>query len=356
MIYGGLYEEYGTPFTGKRREKLIRFLEEAGLSYDETIEYSITLVDDEGTIAAAGSVSGNVLKCIAVADDYQGEGLSATIVTALTKYAFEHGQNHLFLFTKPKNFRMFSDLGFYRITETDTVLLMENRKNGIESFVRSLKEKSALQVMDFSEKNGRDPVCGAIVANCNPFTLGHRYLIEKALTECDLLHLFILSEDRSEFSAKERFEMVKAGIRDLPRVILHETSDYLISGATFPTYFMKDKVRAQKANCELDVRVFCEHFAEPLGITKRFAGTEPEDQVTNTYNETMRELLPEYGILFREIERKRTCGKAGSVISAKTVRKFLGEGRFEDLRAYLPESTIKFLSERQDAPNRPAAR
>ena len=36
--------------------------------------------------------------------------------------------------------------------------------------------------------------------NCNPFTKGHKYLIEKASKENDVVHLFILTEDKSEFS------------------------------------------------------------------------------------------------------------------------------------------------------------
>ncbi|EFA28598.1 ABC transporter, ATP-binding protein, partial [Haemophilus influenzae HK1212] len=38
---------------------------------------------------------------------------------------------------------------------------------------------------------------GSIVMNANPFTLGHRYLIEQALQQCDHLHLFIVGEDAS---------------------------------------------------------------------------------------------------------------------------------------------------------------
>lgn len=348
MLYGGLYEEYGTPFSGRKLDRLKAFLEQSELSYDETIEYTVILVDEEGGIAATGSVAGNVLKCIAVSEDYQGEGLSATIVTGLSKYAFEHGRNHLFLFTKPKNLRMFSDLSFFKIIETEDVLLMENRRNGIADFVRLLQEESLPAMQEFTEKNGRDPVCGAIVANCNPFTLGHRYLIEESLSACDLLHLFILSEDKSEFTAEERYGLVKEGIRDLPRIILHKTSDYLLSQATFPTYFIKDKAKAARANCELDVRIFCECFAGPLSITKRFAGTEPSDQVTRVYNETMRELLPEYGIGFCEIERKKTAGEEAGVISAKTVRTLFHEGDFEKLREYLPESTLSYLKNRQN--------
>ena len=341
MVFGGLYEEYGSPFTGRKLDKLKAFLAKEGLSYDEGAEYTLLLSDDDGNIAATGSVSGNVLKCIAVSDEYQGEGLSATVVTGLMKYALGKGTDHIFLFTKPKNFAMFSDLGFYQIVKTEDVLFMENRRNGIKKFADELSEASEGHFAAFADAYGREPLCGAIVANCNPFTLGHRFLIEEALKQCDLLHLFILSEDKSEFSREERFEMVKEGIKDLKRVILHRTSDYLISQATFPTYFIKDKAKAEEANCELDVRIFGECLAGPLHIKKRFAGTEPSDMVTNAYNEAMRRILPEYGIEFTEIERLKTAD--GIPVSAKEVRRMLKEGNYEALKKYLPESTMKQL-------------
>lgn len=341
MLFGGLYEEYGTPFSGRKLDKLKDFLAGEGLSYDDTVEYTLLLSDEDGNIAATGSVSGNVFKCIAVSDEYQGEGLSATIITGLMKYALEKGREHIFLFTKPKNLAMFSDLGFYKIIRTEDVLFMENKRNGIKHFADELLESSKSRYAAFTGANGREPLCGAIVANCNPFTLGHRYLIETALKNCDLLHLFILSEDKSDFTTEERFAMVSEGIKDLPHIILHPTSDYLISQATFPTYFIKDKAKAEDANCELDVRIFCECLAETLNIKKRFAGTEPTDVVTNAYNEAMRRILPEYGIEFVEIKRVETEG--GVPVSAKEVRKLLKEGDYDALKALLPESTLKIL-------------
>ena len=40
---------------------------------------------------------------------------------------------------------------------------------------------------------------GAVVMNCNPLTLGHRYLIEQALKQCDYLMIFVVQEDKSFF-------------------------------------------------------------------------------------------------------------------------------------------------------------
>ncbi|MGN0625796.1 MAG: [citrate (pro-3S)-lyase] ligase, partial [Oscillospiraceae bacterium] len=275
MDFNGFYEEFGEPFSGRKRRKLIEFLQKAELDYDEQIEYSVNLVDGDGEIVATGSLHQNVLKCIAVSEKQQGLGLSARIVTLLMNHAMEKGRDHLFLFTKPKSLLMFSDLGFYKIIQTKDVLLMENRKNGIQSYVQALSRPQQAGTV------------GAIVANCNPFTLGHRYLVEQAASRCDTLHLFVLSEDKSVFPAEVRYELVREGVQDLKNVFLHHSSDYLISSAVFPTYFIKDKSKAADANCELDIRIFCEFFAKELGITKRFVGSEPFCPVTNAYNQAM---------------------------------------------------------------------
>ena len=126
---------------------------------------------------------------------------------------------------------MFADMGFHTILKTDEILFMENQRQGLFRYLEQIKRETPKEAL-------APGVCsGAIVANCNPFTLGHRYLLEEARKRCDYLHLFLLSDDRSEFSAKQRYEMAGLGTGDLERVILHQTSDYLISAATFPTYF-----------------------------------------------------------------------------------------------------------------------
>ena len=101
--------------------------------------------------------------------------------------------------------------------------------------------------------------------------------------------------------------MVKKGISGMERIILHWTSDYMISAATFPTYFFKDKVQGQRANCQLDLQLFAEKIAPQLHITKRFAVTEPNCSVTGMYNKQMKEVLPDYGI------NTGSCEPAGQV-------------------------------------------
>lgn len=331
MEYGQFYEESGAPFTGRKQKKLREFLASMQLRYDEGIEYTVNMVTAQGEIAATGSLQSNVLKCIAVDDRFQGMGLSSRVVTLLMNRAMEEGHSHLFVFTKPKNIAMFSDLGFYPIIKTEDVLFMENVRDGIVKYVRSLERPTA-----------QTENIGAIVANCNPFTNGHRYLIGTAAAQCEVLHLFVLSEDRSAFPAEVRYRLVKEGIESLNtgNIILHQTSDYLISSAVFPTYFIKEEKRAEQINCELDLRIFAEYFAKELGITKRFVGTEPFCPVTSAYNREMKAILSQYGIEVVEIERKKQDELA---ISASRVRECMMRGDYQTIEKMVPRSTLRYL-------------
>jgi [citrate (pro-3S)-lyase] ligase len=182
-------------------------------------------------------------------------------------------------------------------------------------------------------------VSGGIVMNCNPFTYGHRYLIEQALRQVDVLYLFVVEEDASEYSFEERFEMVKQGVADLSdRIHVLPSGNYVISKETFGQYFEKDKEIREIADMDYDVRIFCEAVCKVFGITKRFVGTEPFDKVTKKYNETMARILPEYGIDFVEIPRLEMDGEA---VNATRVRQLVREGRYDELARLVPESTVK---------------
>ena len=313
--------------TGQKRILWEQLLRSFGLEPDTQAE-STLLIWDNGALIATGSRFGNILKCIAIDPSRQGEDLTATILTHLRQDALQAGHRHLFLYTKPQNKFLFSSLFFYPIAATGSVLLMENQQNGIQSFL------DTLPVAD-----SRGPV-GAIVMNCNPFTLGHRYLVEQAAKECDRLYIFVLSEDRSYFKATDRMAMVKAGTADLQNVTVLPTGPYLISSATFPTYFLKEQANAQSAQCELDVAIFGNYFAPHFGITQRYVGSEPFCPVTSQYNQVLHQLLPQYGITLREIPRLES---EQIPVSATTVRKLIEEKNIEGVRALVPESTFQYL-------------
>lgn len=298
-----------------------------GLEPDLQTESTVLIWDADQLIAAA-SRQGNLLKCIAVDDSRQGEGLTATLLTQLRQDAFQQGYNHLFLYTKPKNKTMFSSLFFYPIAETQQVLLMENRVDGIQSFLNALPAQPCSGTV------------GAAVMNCNPFTKGHRYLIETAAAECDRLYVFVLSEDQSVFSAADRMEMVKQGTRDLPNVTVLPTGPYLISSATFPTYFLKEREQAEQIHCLLDIEIFCNYFAPKFGITKRYVGTEPLSPITAQYNDALRQFLPGRGITLREIPRLE---QSNTPVSASAVRSHIRSGEYAQLKQLLPQTTYDYL-------------
>lgn len=308
--------QYGRPFKGQKLADLKAFLESMELDYDEGIDFTVAGTDEAGELMACASLDRNVCKCIAISEDHQGEGITATLMTELRKEAFARGLDHLFLFTKPKNRAQFLDMAFYPIAQTKDVLLMESKKDAAKNYARSLKE----------ELPGKDaPIIGAIVMNANPFTAGHRYLVETACKDCDLVHVFVVSEDRSFFSFEERWKRVKDGLADLPKVRIHETREYMISSLTFPTYFIKDKARIEDVRCRLDLAVFADVFAKEMGISVRYVGTEPTDKVTALYNEVMKEYLPTKNIEVREIPR--LTDEKGEVISASRIRREMQEKR-----------------------------
>ncbi len=323
------YEDQGYPFTGRKRAQVEAFLQKEGLLYDTAVSYTANLVDGEGTIVASGSLDKNILKCIAVASEHQGEGLASRIVSRLIAEALARGITKLFLFTKPANITMFEDLGFYLIATTEEAALLENRRDGAWRYLAQLQKPT-------------EPVQnkGSVVVNCNPFTRGHLYLIEQAYAQCDFLYVFVVEEDQSLFPTEVRLDLVRRGIGHLPNTVVNLTGDYMISQATFPTYFLKEQYRSGEISAELDLTIFAERIAKPLGISKRFVGQEPYDPVTSAYNQQMREVLAKAAINVLEIPRLTEGGEA---ISASRVRRLLAEGDWAAIRTLVPEVTYAFL-------------
>lgn len=315
-----------SPLRGAKQNIWRDFLAEAGLTADNAVEQTV-LVWDADALVATGSRQGNLLKCIAVEPSRQGEGLLAKVLTTLRQEAFRDGYRHLFLYTKPANAHLFSSLFFYPVAQTADVLLMEDRKNGIRDFVDGLASET-------------HTAAGAAVMNCDPFTLGHQYLIESAAKTCGHLYVFVLSEDKGYFPAADRIEMVKRGTAHLPNVTVLPTGPYLISSATFPTYFLKNRDQADQIHCQLDIEVFTRYFAPALSITRRYVGTEPLSAMTNQYNEALKAALPLRGIDVIEVPR---LSQDGTPISASAVRNAYHCGDLETVKKLVPQTAFEYL-------------
>lgn len=184
---------------------------------------------------------------------------------------------------------------------------------------------------------------GCIVMNANPFTLGHKYLVEYAAARVDKLFIMVVSEDKSDFTFAERFELVRRGTKEFPNVEVLPSGQFVISQKTFSGYFNKENLQDVKVDSSQDVEIFAREIAPTLGVTIRFAGEEPQDSVTRQYNENMKNILPRYNIKFCEIPRRDFQGE---VISAKRVRAALKAGDFEKVKALVPATTFEYLREK----------
>ena len=302
-------------------------------------------------LAATGSLIGHTLQGIAVREELEGQGLTSKLLSLLLRRAADSEIWHLFLFTKPQETPRFSELGFRLIAATGSAALLEWGRPGIEEFLQSLSRTAESSPHPAVGGLGASPpVMGPgptalVVVNCNPFTLGHRYLIERAAANSHRLCVLVVQEDRSEFPFETRFRLVKEGVSDLANVTVLSGGEYCVSAATFPSYFTRREELAS-AHAVLDLTIFAARVAPALSVKKRFVGTEPFSPVTNVYNETMKDLLPRYGIEVEELERLEIEGEP---VSASRVRYLLREGRMEEAKALVPVCTRRWLASSEAA-------
>lgn len=300
-----------------------------GIRRDANLDYTCGMYDDEMNLIATGSCFGNTLRCMAVSHTHQGEGLMNSIVSHLIEVQFSRGNTHLFLYTKCDSARFFGDLGFYEIARINgQIVFMENKRTGFSSYLNSLEKQKESA-----------PRIAALVMNATPFTLGHQYLVEKAASENDILHLFIVSEDASLVPFSVRKKLVMEGTAHLKNIRYHDSGPYIISNATFPSYFQKDEQAVIESHAMLDLTVFTK-IASALGINRRYVGEEPTSLVTGIYNQIMSEKLPENGIECVIVPRKEN---KGAVISASTVRQALKEENWPLLEELVPETTLNYF-------------
>lgn len=337
------------------RRRVEAFLAANGLRLAPLDRYVVVTRDEDGDeILAGGGLDGNVIKCVAVSESARSEGLMNILVSRLIAIAREEGRESVKAFTKPENEGIFKSLGFGLLASAPNAILMENGRGGLPEYRKYLESLA---------RPGRN---GAIVMNANPFTEGHRYLVEQAASQVDNLYVIVVKEDRSRFPYVERKAMIEAGCAGLDNVVVCGGSDYAISAATFPTYFLKKLDDATDTQIALDLDLFVNHIAKPLGVTVRFAGSEPEDALTRRYNELMAEILPGTSVAvvrqahqpdselvkgsalrqarrpidFIEIPRLE---QNGNPISATSLRRALDKGNLKEAMEYIPKSTVPYL-------------
>lgn len=372
------------PTTPRQRQRIEAFLKRNGLRFDD-MHYYAAVTDDDGEMIAGGGLKGNVIKCVAVDDAHKGEAIANTLISHLIAHANEEGHSNVMLFTKPKNRQLFESLSFRLLAEAPEAVLMETGIGGINYMVEQLKKikEESEKYKEYNKECKEDskeckenseeckeeektnlnpstpqhlnistpqhlnpspsqplttttPLRGVVVMNCNPFTLGHRYLIEQAAKQVERLFVMVVREDCSLFAYAERKAMVEQGVAHLKNVTVIDGSEYAISQATFPTYFLKRLDDAADTQMLLDLDLFRRHIAPVLGATVRFVGTEPTDRLTRRYNQLMHEVLADV----RETARLE---KKGNAVSASRVRKAMEHGDMSTIRQLVPPTTLPYI-------------
>ena len=333
------------PTIPRQRRQIEMFLQTNGLRYDDVDYYAAIVDESSDEMIAGGGLKGSVIKCVAVADGHKGEAVANVIVSHLIAKANAEGCQCVKLYTKPDNRQLFESLSFRLIAESPNAILMETGVGGIEKYSEELRVKSEELGVKSEElkndesvvSNARKPI-GVIVMNANPFTLGHRFLVEQSSELVERLYVVVVREDCSMFSYNERKAMVSQGVRDIGNVVVVDGSDYAVSAATFPTYFLKQLSDATDTQIILDLDIYRRRIAPALGATIRFFGSEPTDPLTRRYNELMHQQLGEEHV--HEIQRKQ---QEGSAISASRVRKAMMEGCLWDAIQLVPPTTIPYI-------------
>ena len=295
-------------------------LAQAGLRDEDDADVTALIVEEE-QLLGCGSLSGKVLKQIAVSPAAEGQDVCARIVTALVQEAMARGIPYPFLFTKPDNMRLFRSLGFYPVAETAEMVMLSRQRDALGRFLAPLPRWD-------------DGITGCVVCHANPFTRGHLHLITTAAQQCDHVLVFVLAEESNPFPAADRLALVQEGTTHLSNVTVLSGGDFIVSRSTFPAYFLRDE-QSEDARCDLDLTLFARHIAPALHITRRFVGEEPFSPTTAAYNRRMKEILPTYGVSVTEIPRLEN-------ISATAVRRLLAEGRLNDIKPLVPETTYAY--------------
>ena len=311
--------------------RITALLESCGIRMADGLDTLIGLTEGDALLACAGR-RGNVIECAAVAPEARGEGLLNRLVTELLTQIRAQGHDGAFVFTKPASAAQFASLGFTQLAETAEAALLYSRRDGVARWAAGLPELPGAG-------DGRE--IGCVVMNANPFTRGHRYLLERAYARCEALYVFVVEHDGSRFPFSDRLRLVRAGTRELTNLCVCPGGPFIISKATFPSYFLKRADDVARVHAEVDARVFGAWIAPALGITTRFVGSEPIDALTRRYNCALQTVLPACGVAVETVERLMVGGEP---VSASRVRALLDAGRLDETRPLVPAATLENLS------------
>ena len=308
----------------------LTLLKANGLTPEQEPDYALGVFDSDDKLQATASLCDNVIKFVATSEAVRGQAVLNPLITRLRSEAFARGIDNLFIYTKPEYIVTFESLGFHLTGKATRAALLESDRHALSRYERYLRTLP------------RGNRTGVIIMNANPPTKGHIYLIQCAAQEVDCLTVIPLADNKHTlFPASERIDTLRRATADMPNVTVAEASPYCISGATFPTYFIKSVEECTDTHIELDLDIFGTHIAPSLEATIRFVGDEPTDPLTARYNMLMPAILKKYDISVKQFAR--LADKDEEPLSASRVRKLLEDGALGKAIDMVPLASLPML-------------
>lgn len=311
-------------FLKEEKQAVATFLQSSGLKLDDDVDLTLYLEDNDqiiGTISKAGSI----IKDVAISPNYQSENLTGLLVTKMMEKLSEEKIYNYQLFTKPEYELVFSSLGFKKLVKTKKVVMFEGGVNSIDNVLSGMKRQIEMTFGPI----GPNSDIGAVVVNGNPFTLGHQYLVEEVSKKHHNVIVFVVEEDRSEFTFTDRISMAYLATRRFGNVLVLPSSKYIVSHLTFPSYFLKNTEEVTEEMAHTDALIFEKYFMDRLFIKKRYLGSESGAKM-NAYNQILKDILKDNVEIIQRLEVD------GDVVSASRVRSLLKEGKLEEAMRSIP--------------------
>ena len=304
---------------------ITNFLEKNNLLFDKLITKSF-YIDVNDQVVGTVSIYNNIIKCFAVDKDYRDENYGGLLISYVINYFYQNGINHYMVYTKVEYAKIFTSLNFHEITRADKTILLEGGSPLIKEFISSLKRKIEYRFsIDLNTSND----VASVVVNCNPVTNGHISLIEEIAKEHKYVIVFILEEDLSLFTYKERMSLLTISLVHLANVVVVPSSEYIISSATFPNYFLKDENLKNDEWSKIDALIYRDYFMAGLNIEYRYVGTEDSGYMKR-YNDTLKEVLGDKLVIVNRFTYDE------EIISASSVRALIIEHKYDEALKFIP--------------------
>jgi len=307
------------------------FLALFDLEYDKRATETL-YVEDENQIVGTVSRLDHLIECLAVDEHYRGENLAGLLISEMLVRFREAHIYHYMVYTKANYIHFFESMNFHCLAATDKVAILEGGIGSIQTEISAIKQKmqskwgQPLESLDIA----------SMVVNCNPITAGHLGLIQLVAEKHQKMVLFVVEEDRSMFSFKERISLVYLATQAFENVLVLPSTKYIVSSLTFPGYFLKSMDEKEEEHARLDAIIFKNYFMKELNLAKRYVGTE-RDPFMIKYNAILKAALGD------QLEIISRFLKNGVPISASIVRELILNNRLEEALAYVPEATRSLL-------------